>query len=141
MRKVKAFVLLLTVSLLLSGCALPWSTFEMEDVFPPILDEFTWLPLLDSVTVTRVSAGASVTLSGTDTDLLYDCFAETPCTRRSGSVTEMYTLHFTMCDAADVRPDAVVGEYRGTVCVSLDGYRYRPVSASFDLAYLEGLFG
>jgi len=141
MRKAKGFVLLLAVILLLSGCALPWSTFEMEDVFPPILDEFTWLPLLDSVTVTRVSDGASVTLSGTDTELLYDCFAEAPCTRRSGSVTEMYTLRFAMCDAADVRPDAVVGEYRGTVCVSMDGYRYRPVSASFDLAYLESLFG
>lgn len=140
MKKTTIFALLAAFCLLLSGCALPWSTFQMEDVLPPILDEFTWLPLLESVTVTRASDGASVTVSGTDTELLYDCFVQTPCTRRSGSVTEIYTLSFTMCDASDVRPSASVGEYRGTVCVAFDGYRYRPVSASFDLAYLEGLF-
>lgn len=140
MKKTNLFLWLLLLCLLLSGCAMPWSTFQMEEVLPPILDEFTWLPLLDSVTVTRVSDGASVTVSGTDTELLYGCFEETPCTRRAGSVTEMYTLRFTMCDPADVRPSAAVGEYRGTVCVAVEGYRYRPVSSSFDLAYLEGLF-
>ena len=140
MKKTNVLALLTVLCILLSGCAMPWSTFQMEEVLPPILDEFTWLPLLDSVTVTRISDGVSVTVSGTDTELLYDCFIQTPCTRRSGSVTEIYTLAFTMCDGADVRPMASVGEYRGTVCISVDGYRYRPVSASFDLAYLEGLF-
>lgn len=140
MRKIQAAAALLVLCLILSGCSLPWSTFDMGEVLPPILDEFTWLPLLDSVTVTRVSDGAEVTVSGTDTELLYGCFEGNPCTRRSGTVTEMYVLSFTIVDASDIRPDAVVGEYRGTVCISVDGFRYRPVSSSFDLAYLEGLF-
>ena len=89
MRKIQAAAALLVLCLILSGCSLPWSTFDMGEVLPPILDEFTWLPLLDSVTVTRVSDGAEVTVSGTDTELLYGCFEGNPCTRRSGTVTEM----------------------------------------------------
>ena len=133
-------LLLLCTALLLGGCAAPWSTFYMEDVLPPILDEFTWLPLVDSVTVTRVSDGAVVTVSGTDVELLYGCFEETECTRRSGTVSALYTVEFTMTDPADMRPALAVGEYRGTVCCAMDGYRYRPVSVSFDLAFIEGLF-
>ena len=58
---VTAAVLLAAV-LLCTGCSAPWSTFMMDSVLPPVVDEFTWLPLVESVTLTRIADGASVTV-------------------------------------------------------------------------------
>lgn len=138
--RIRLTTALITLALFLGGCMTPWSTVEMDEILPPILDEVTLLVQVESVTVTRASDGASVTVDGTEVELLYACFSGTECTRRSGSVTPLYTLDFTMADPANVCGRVTVGAYRGTVCCTVGEYRYRPVTVEFDLSYIEALF-
>ncbi len=139
-KTVKIMTVVLAAVLLCTGCSAPWSTFMMDDVLPPVVDEITWLPLVESVTVTRLSDGASVTVSGTDVETLYACFENIGCTRRSGGVTPVYSLSYVMTDNAAALADVQLGEYRGTMCVAVGEYRYRPVSIELDMTYIENLF-
>ena len=140
MKKITLITMLLAVVLLCAGCTAPWSTFMMDSVLPRVVDEFTWLPLVDSVTVTRVADGASVTVSGTDVETLYACFENIACTSRKGSVAPVYSLSYTMTDGSSVKEEILLGEYRGTMCLTVGEYRYRPVSVELDMAYMENLF-
>jgi len=124
----------------LSACTAPWSTRTAEDIFPPVLDPQTSLVLVEAVTVTRCADGTSVTVSGPEVELFYAGFENAACTRRSGSVTPMYTVRFHLTEQAADFEEVTIGEYRGTVCLTVGKYRYRPVTVNFDLSYIESLF-
>ena len=140
MKKLSVAAVLLAAVLLCTGCSAPWSTFMMDSVLPPVVDTFTWLPVVESVTLTRISDGASVTVSGTDVETLYACFENIGCTRRSGTVAAMYSMQYTMADGSAFAEEILLGEYRGTICLTIGEYRYRPVSIELDMTYIENLF-
>ena len=141
MKKVSVTAAVLLAAILLcTGCSAPWSTFMMDSVLPPVVDEFTWLPLVESVTLTRIADGASVTVSGTKVETLYTCFENIGCTRRSGTVAAVYSLEYTLTDGSAWSEEILLGEYRGTMCLTVGEYRYRPVSIDLDMTYIENLF-
>ena len=141
MKKVSVTAAVLLAAILLcTGCSAPWSTFMMDSVLPPVVDTFTWLPRVESVTLTRLSDGASVTVSGTDVEILYAAFENISCTRRKGGVTPAYSLTYSMTDGLTVLEEVLLGEYRGTMCLAVGEYRYRPVSIELDMTYIENLF-
>ncbi|MBE6559951.1 MAG: hypothetical protein E7662_02395 [Ruminococcaceae bacterium] len=139
-KTVKTMAAVLTAVLLCTACSAPWSTFMMDEMLPPPIDEYTSLPRVEAVTLTRLSDGASVTVSGTDVELLYAAFENIACTRRKGGVTPVYSLSYSMTDGLPVLEEILLGEYRGTTCLSVGEYRYRPVSIELDMTYIENLF-
>lgn len=136
----KRISVLVCILAFLTGCAAPWSTFMMDTVLPPVIDEYTSLPRVASVTLTRLSDGASVTVSGTDVEILYAAFENISCTRRKGGVAPVYSFAYSMTDGLPVLEEILLGEYRGTMCLAVGEYRYRPVSFELDMTYIENLF-
>lgn len=134
-------VLMIAVSL--AGCA-SLRAYTLDEVLPAPVDEATLLSLIDSVTLVRASDGASVTVEGTDVELLMLTFDGIPCMRRksTGGLAD-YTITFTMTDRTDVRPPLyiVVGTGEYVPCFLYGEYEYEPVNMRFDTTYIDSLFG
>ena len=130
-----------TVLVCLAGCSL--KTYTLDEILPVPADDVTLLPLIDAVTVTRVSDGASVTVSGTDVETLMLAFDNMTCTRKKAAErADVYTLSFAMTDPADVRPVLYIEEISSTgeLVFKYGEYDYFLVNTVFDTAYLESLF-
>ena len=139
----KRILLLCAVLLVvcLAGCSL--RTYTLDEILPAVSDEVTLLPLIDSVTVTRVSDGALAEISGTDVETLMLVFDNMTCTRKKAAErTDVYTLSFTMTDPADTRPVLYIEKIASTgeLVFKYGEYDYFLVNTVLDTAYLESLF-
>lgn len=127
---------------LLCGCTSLW-TYELDDVLPPVLDEYTLLPQIESLTVTRESDGAQITLSGTDVEALMMCFENIVCVRKkSPPPAAAYVVEFVMTDPTDVRAPLIIGEVKSSRASSfgVGEYLYESINMQMDVRYLEQLF-
>lgn len=127
---------------LLFGCT-SLRTYMLDDALPDVLDEYTLLPLIESVKITRQSDGATVVLTGTDVDKLMMCFENIVCTRKkSAPPAASYVVKFTMEDKTDVRPPLIIGgvkNSRATV-FGIGEYYYESINMKMDVTYMEQLF-
>ncbi|MBQ5887238.1 MAG: hypothetical protein IIW82_06280, partial [Clostridia bacterium] len=99
MKRIAAVLLMIVCILpLLCGCT-SLRTYMLDDNLPHVLDEYTLLPLIESVKITRQSNGATVVLTGTDVDKLMLCFENIVCTRKkSPPPAASYVVEFIMVD-------------------------------------------
>ena len=139
----KRFLLFCAVSVLLclAGCSL--RTYTMDEILPDAADAVTLLPQIDAVTVTRVSDGAAVTVSGTDVETLMLVFENMTCTRKKAAErADVYTLSFAMTDPADARPVLYIEKIASTgeLVFKYGEYDYFLVNTVLDTAYIESLF-
>ena len=135
--------LVLVLALMLSACG-SMKTYRLNELLPEVLDDATLLPVLDSVTVTRVADGAAVTLSETDVENLMLCFDNIVCTREKlTGAAGVYVLSFALTDPAASAPPLVIDNVDGSVAKAFEigGYRYVTVNMTADLTYLMSLFG
>lgn len=140
----RKFGVVLTIILcaLLCGCTSLW-TYELDDALPPVLDEYTLLPQIESLTVTRESDGAQITLSGTDVEALMMCFENIVCVRKkSPPPAAAYVVEFLMVDRNDVRDPLIIGEVKSSRALSfgVGEYLYESINMQMDVRYLEQLF-
>ena len=143
MKRIAAVLLMIVCVLpLLFGCT-SLRTYMLDDALPDVLDEYTLLPLIESVKITRQSDGATVVLTGTDVDKLMMCFENIVCTRKkSAPPAASYVVEFTMEDKADVRPPLIIGgvkNSRATV-FGIGEYYYESINMKMDVTYMEQLF-
>lgn len=127
---------------MLAGCG-NLRTYNMSEILPAALDDATLLPIIESVTVTRVSDGVSVTVTGTEVELLMLAFENLTCTRTGADGTEFaYALTFQMADSSDIRnPLYVTAETEEkTPMLQYGEYTYDPITP-LDLFYIDSLFG
>lgn len=147
MKNVRAALLLLCAVMLLTACDVSLRTHMLNENLPAALDPRTLLPVVESVTVTRASDGASVTVSGTDVEQLLMCFENIPCTRKkydpeNVQIAAFYTIEFHMSDPDNSRPPMeIVAEENGVraSCFYIGEYRYKP-TIPVDLHHMAGLF-
>ena len=135
-------VLAVVLCALLCGCTSLW-TYELDDALPPVLDEYTLLPQIESLTVTRESDGAQITLSGTDVESLMMCFENIVCVRRkSPPPAAAYVVEFHMTDHSDVRDPLIIGEVKSSKAIAfgVGEYLYESINMQMDVRYLEQLF-
>jgi len=128
---------------MLGGCSLSLRTHTLDEALPRVLDDRTLLPLIESVTVTRASDGASVTLTGTEVEPLMLCFENILCTRKKETVTgSVYTVSFVMTDPAASFPPLRIAAVQGSTATvfGIGEYRYEPINMTADITYLESLF-
>lgn len=143
MKRIAAVLLMIVCVLpLLFGCT-SLRTYMLDDALPDVLDEYTLLPRIASVTITRQSDGATVVLTGTDVDKLMMCFENIVCTRKkSAPPAASYVVEFTMEDKTDVRPPLIIGgvkNSRATV-FGIGEYYYESINMKMDVTYMEQLF-
>ena len=143
MKRIAAVLLMIVCVLpLLCGCT-SLRTYNLDDALPRVLDEYTLLPLVESVTIRRQSDGATVVLTGTDVDKLMMCFENIVCTRKkSAPPAASYVVEFTMADKTDVRPSLIIGGVKNSraAVFGVGEYYYESVNMKMDVTYLEQLF-
>ena len=136
------FVIITGVLLLVCGCT-SLRTYMLDDALPDVLDEYTLLPLIESVKITRQSDGVTVVLQGTDVDKLMMSFENIVCTRKkSAPPAASYVVEFVMADKTDIRPSLIIGgvkNSRATV-FGVGEYNYESINMQMDVTYLEKLF-
>lgn len=141
MKRFSLFFAFLLAAVLLVGCG-SLRTYTLEEILPAPVEDATLLPLIESVTLTRASDGAEITVTGTDVEMLMLVFDGIPCTRtKSAEGLADYTLTFTMTDKADVRPPLyiVIGTGEYAPYFLFGEYEYDPVNLWFDTAYIDSL--
>lgn len=141
-RKRMACSALLLSLCMLAGCG-NLRTYNMSEILPAALDDATLLPIIESVTVTRVSDGVSVTVTGTEVELLMLAFENLTCTRTESVETAMdYVLDFRMADPSDIQnPLYITAETEERLPMLQHGeYTYDPITP-LDLFYIDSLFG
>ena len=143
MKRIAAVLLMIVCTLpLLCGCT-SLRTYMLDDNLPHVLDEYTLLPLIESVKITRQSDGATVVLTGTDVDKLMLCFENIVCTRKkSPPPAASYVVEFIMADKTDVRPPLMIGGVKNSraAVFGIGEYYYESVNMKMDVTYLEQLF-
>ena len=143
MKRIAAVLLMIVCTLpLLCGCT-SLRTYMLDDNLPHVLDEYTLLPLIESVKITRQSDGATVVLTGTDVDKLMLCFENIVCTRKkSPPPAASYVGEFIMADKTDARPPLMIGGVKNSraAVFGIGEYYYESVNMKMDVTYLEQLF-
>ena len=143
MKRIAAVVLMIVLAFpLLCGCT-SLRTYMLDDALPDVMDEYTLLPLIESVKITRQSDGAAVVLTGTDVDKLMMCFENIVCTRKkSAPPAASYVVEFTMADKTDVRPSLIIGGVKNSraAMFGIGEYLYESINMQMDVTYLEQLF-
>jgi hypothetical protein len=143
MKRIAAVLLMIVCTLpLLCGCT-SLRTYMLDDNLPHVLDEYTLLPLIESVKITRQSDGATVVLTGTDVDKLMLCFENIVCTRKkSPPPAASYVVEFIMADKTDARPPLMIGGVKNSraAVFGIGEYYYESVNMKMYVTYLEQLF-
>ncbi|MBQ8747251.1 MAG: hypothetical protein IJZ08_05220 [Clostridia bacterium] len=143
MKRFTCLLVILAMTVLLASCV-SLRAYTLGEVLPAPVDEVTMLALIDSVTVSRASDGAEITLTGTDVELFMLSFDGIPCMRRKAADTPAdYTVTFAMTDKTDTRPPLyiVVGTGEYAPYFLCGEYEYEPVNMRFDITYIDSLFG
>ena len=117
-------------------------TYTLSELIPPVLDDATLLPVLASVTVTRVSDGAAVTLEGREVETLMLCFDNVVCTQeKKTGAAGAYVVSFERTDEVQAPSMVIDGVKDGyATAFEIGGYRYVTVNMTADLTYLLSLF-
>lgn len=128
-------VLLVTV-LFLSGCGA--GAYFLDDVLPELIDISTQYPNVESVTVTNIASGESVTYTDPDMqDNIRMLFEGVQCTRKKSTekITEaVYTVTF-----GALKGSTVIYVISGSEYV-IGEYTYKAITFGADMVYLENLF-
>ena len=94
MKYVRLIAFFSLTALLFCGCA-ALRMHYLDENLPEALDAVTLLPIVESVTVTRLSDGASVTVEGAEIERLRMCFENIQCARtKTNDIPNTYTVAF-----------------------------------------------
>ncbi len=133
---------LVCACLLLFGCT-SLRTHELDDALPDVLDEYTLLPLIESVTITRQADGKQIVLHGTEVDTVMLCFENIVCTRKkSPPPAAAYVVEFVMTEGVPAAAPLVIGEVKSSwaSAFGIGEYYYESIHMKMDVTYLEQLF-
>ena len=143
MKKIGVIVsALICACLLLGGCT-SLRTHKLDDALPDVLDEYSLLPQIESVRITRCADGKQIVLSGTEVDTVMLCFENIVCTRKkSPPPAASYVVEFIMADKTDARPPLMIGGVKNSraAVFGIGEYYYESVNMKMDVTYLEQLF-
>lgn len=132
--KKRLAILLLSAVLLLTGCG----AYFLDEVLPELMDISTQYPNVESVTVTELASGDTVTYAEPDMqDNIRMLFEGVQCTREKttvGAEDAVYTVEFKAQDG-----DTVIYVISGSEYV-IGEYKYKAITFGVDMIYLENLF-
>lgn len=132
--KKRLAILLLSAVLLLTGCG----AYFLDEVLPELMDISTQYPNVESVTVTELASGDTVTYAEPDMqDNIRMLFEGVQCTREKttvGAEDAVYTVEFKAQDG-----DTVIYVISGSEHV-IGEYKYKAITFGVDMIYLENLF-
>ena len=135
----KLIPLLLAALLLFVSCDAP-GVLLLEDQLPPLMEKTTDYTVTESIVVTKLDTGESVTFSAPkEMDTFHQRLEGVKCTRDKLKESADYYLEYSVdFVTADGTSTLFVGE-TGKHFV-LDGYHYEALRGGMDMFYLAGLF-
>ena len=143
MKKIGVIVSALVCACLLLGGCTSLRTHKLDDALPDVLDEYSLLPQIESVKITRCADGKQIVLSGTEVDTVMLCFENIVCTRKKSPPPDAsYVVEFVMTDSAVVCDPLAIGEVKASraSAFGIGEYYYESIHMKMDVTYLEQLF-
>lgn len=123
-------------TLLFCGCSA--KAYFLGDVLPELMDITTQYPNVESVTVTNIASGETLTYTDAGMqDNIRMLFEGVQCTRKkstSGMTEAVYKVEFNALSGG-----TVVYVVSGSECV-IGEYTYKAITFGVDMVYLENLF-